>query len=90
MLLEAALQNAGIYSMVKANISSLPESIGEISFKPIPDHVGELYIWAQHLGSTDNRTVYNAQIVDKDGEVYSMLKDYRMITTGELSENERF
>ncbi|OHD70968.1 MAG: hypothetical protein A2W19_07535 [Spirochaetes bacterium RBG_16_49_21] len=90
MFLEAALQNAGIYGMVTAAVSSLPEAIGEISFKPVPDDVSELYVWARHVGVTNGGNLYHTQIVDKDGNVYAALRDYRMINTGELTEGERF
>ncbi len=90
LVLEAALQNAGIYGMVKENVSSLPDAIGEISFKPVPEGVSELYVWARHIGADDRGSLYDTQIVDGDGNVYASLKNYRMINTGELREGERF
>jgi hypothetical protein len=90
LVLEAALQNAGIYGMVKENVSSLPDAIGEISFKPVPEGVTELYVWARHIGADDRGSLYDTQIVDGDGNVYASLKNYRMINTGELKEGERF
>ena len=89
MAVEAAFQNAGVYGMAKKNVNSLPDTIGELVFRDVPSD-RDLYIWARHTGSEEGRHVYDTEIVDGDGNVYSAMRGYKMITTGDLKDNERF
>ncbi|MDY6935352.1 MAG: SDR family NAD(P)-dependent oxidoreductase [Spirochaetota bacterium] len=90
MTIEAALQNAGIYGMANANMSSLPDAITELEFRKIPDKVDSLFILAEHIGNEEDKHIYDTEIFDNDGNLYSRMKGYKMINTEELEENERF
>ena len=90
LVVEAAFQNAGLLGMIKNNVSSLPDTIEELVFKEIPKDVDNLYIWARHSGDDENKQVYSTEIIDSKGNVYSAMKGYKMITTGELKGNDKF
>jgi hypothetical protein len=90
LAIEAVLQNAGIWGMVKGKVASLPDAIEELTFQSIPGSVGNLFIWARHTGSDNSRHIYEAELVDSSGTVFAALRGYKMITTGKLQEGDEF
>ena len=90
MASEAAFQNAGVYGMVKKNINSLPDTIEELTFREVPKDVQNLFVWSRHTGDEKNKHTYLTEVMDSKGNVYSSMKGYKMITIGELQNDEKF
>jgi len=90
MAIEAAFQNAGLFTMAKKDKMSLPDGIKELVFKPIPSSAKELFVSAEYVGSDDMKHEYNTVVMDSEGKVYSVMKGYKMINTGDLKEDEKF
>ena len=42
------------------------------------------------LHSDDGKRIYDTEIVDCNGNIYSVMKGYKMINTGELEEGNKF
>ncbi|MFH0974431.1 MAG: SDR family NAD(P)-dependent oxidoreductase [Spirochaetota bacterium] len=90
MAIEAAFQNAGLYAMTKENKMSLPDGIDELVFVQIPAGAKELFMSAKYIKHDDLKHEYDTVILDGQGNVYSVMKGYRMINIGDLKENEKF
>ncbi|MBN2038536.1 MAG: SDR family oxidoreductase, partial [Spirochaetes bacterium] len=90
LAIEAAFQNAGLLTLAKMEKMALPDGIKELVFKPIPASAKELYVAAEYVGSDDMKYEYNTAVIDGEGKVYSVMKGYKMITTGDLTEDEKF
>jgi acyl transferase domain-containing protein/NAD(P)-dependent dehydrogenase (short-subunit alcohol dehydrogenase family) len=90
MAIEAAFQNAGMYAMKKDGKMALPDGIDELVFVQIPSGARDLYMSAKHVKSDDFKHEYDTVVLDSEGNVYSVMKGYRMINIGDLKENEKF
>ncbi len=90
MAIEAAFQNAGLFTMVKKDKMSLPDGIKELVFTHIPDNAKDFFVSAKYKGSDELRHEYDTEVVGSNGEVYSVMKGYKMIDTGDLTDNEKF
>jgi hypothetical protein len=90
MAIEASFQNAGMYAMKKENKMALPDGVEELVFVQIPSNVKDLYMSAKHIKSDDLKHEYDTVVLDSQGNVYSVMKNYRMINIGDLKENEKF
>jgi acyl transferase domain-containing protein/NAD(P)-dependent dehydrogenase (short-subunit alcohol dehydrogenase family)/acyl carrier protein len=90
MAIEAAFQNAGMYAMKKENKMALPDGIEELVFVQIPSNIKDLYMSAKHIKSDELKHEYDTVVLDSQGNVYSVMKGYRMINIGDLKENEKF
>ncbi|MBN2401700.1 MAG: SDR family oxidoreductase, partial [Spirochaetes bacterium] len=90
MAIEAAFQNAGMYAMKKENKMALPDGIEELVFTQIPSNVKELYMSAKHIKSDDLKHEYDTVVLDSQGNVYSVMKGYKMINIGDLKDDEKF
>jgi hypothetical protein len=86
LVIETALQNSGIYAMANLDINSLPDSMEEIVFRSIPAKVKDLYVMSEFRGTDGEKQIYDTWMFDVEGNVYSILKGYRMIKTGALPE----
>ncbi|MDY6969506.1 MAG: SDR family NAD(P)-dependent oxidoreductase [Spirochaetota bacterium] len=89
MAFEAAFQNAGVLEMKRNNVMSLPDTIDELHFRSVPDDIDNLFLMAIYRGGEDNKHSYDIEVVDKDGNIYSIMKGYKMIITGVLEEGEK-
>jgi hypothetical protein len=90
MAIEASFQNAGLYAMARENRMSLPDGIKELSFIKIPSDIKDLYVRAKYIGTSDMKDEYDTEVIDSQGNIYSVMKGYKMIHTGDLKEDERF
>ncbi len=90
LAIESALQNSGIYSMSLMGIHSLPDAVGELKFKKIPDGAKDLMILSLFTGDEGDRQVYDTKIMDSAGNVFSEMKGYKMVKTGDLDEKLTF
>jgi len=90
MAIEATFQNAGMYAMKTRNKLSLPDAIEELVFVSIPQNAKEIYVSAKHIASDDLKHEYDTEIMDGNGNVFSVIKGYKMINIGDLKNNEKF
>ncbi len=90
MAIEAAFQNAGMYAMKKDSKMALPDGIDELVFVQIPSGAKDLYMSAKHVKSDDLKHEYDTVVLDGEGNVYSVMKGYRMINIGDLKEDDKF
>ena len=66
------------------------DGIGELAFTNIPDDTEAMFVRAKYVGSDDMKHEYDTEVIDSNGNVYSVMKGYKMVTTGELKEDEKF
>ncbi|MDY6969282.1 MAG: polyketide synthase dehydratase domain-containing protein, partial [Spirochaetota bacterium] len=90
MAIEAAFQNAGVLGMKRNNVMSLPDTIDELLYRNVPENIDKLYVRAKYAGAEDNKQIFDTEIIDRDGNIYSVMKGYKMITTGVLNDSEKF
>jgi malonyl CoA-acyl carrier protein transacylase len=77
LLVELALQTAGIWEAGSTGVLALPSSIGRMTlYRPV---VSEAPIFAEvtPAGSADGQLSFNARVMDGEGHLYVELEDYR-------------
>ena len=79
MLIEAAFQACGYRDLHFTKAMTLPDSVGKVRVFKTGTPPERLQIQVQYKGSEGDKSVYDAAVVDSDGNVWIALEDYRMI-----------
>ena len=76
LLVELCLQTAGVWEIGKTGVLALPRSIGEIRFYKTGLKGETVFAEVLPWEGEDGRLHFDARVVDSDGAVYMVMKNY--------------
>ena len=77
VLIELCFQTAGIWEIAETGVMSLPVAVGKVSFYSAVHTGRQVYAEVYPRMVSEGKYVYDARVVDSDGNVFLEMENYR-------------
>jgi 3-oxoacyl-(acyl-carrier-protein) synthase/NAD(P)-dependent dehydrogenase (short-subunit alcohol dehydrogenase family)/acyl carrier protein len=86
LLREAGFQVAGLWAILKPGILSLPSGCRQLRHFGSPPENARLLARATNLRQTEEAVEYDLEILDENGTVYDLMRQYRAVPVASIAE----